>query len=90
MVTWSSAIESGGDNTGKVQSLTFQGENPRSGLNWLCLAMSLLEALFCERKLSLGRKPKIYDRATMVLVYCFLLVGVAFKEVGLLVLSRLC
>lgn len=37
---------SGGDNKGEIQSLTFQGENPRSGLNWLCLAMALLEALF--------------------------------------------
>jgi hypothetical protein len=27
-------------------SSTFQGENPRFGLNCLCLAMSLLEALF--------------------------------------------
>jgi hypothetical protein len=30
----------------RLQSLTFQDENPRSGLNWLCLAMSLLKALF--------------------------------------------
>ena len=34
----------GGGSTGKVQSLTSQGENPRSGLN--CLTMFLLEALF--------------------------------------------
>jgi hypothetical protein len=39
---------SGGDSIGEVQSFIFQGENPRSGLNWLCLAMSLLKALFCE------------------------------------------
>jgi hypothetical protein len=38
--------ESGGDNTGEVQSPTFQGENPRSSLNWLCVAMALVEALF--------------------------------------------
>jgi hypothetical protein len=38
--------ESGGGIIGEVQSLTFQGENPRSGLNWLCLAMTLLKALF--------------------------------------------
>jgi hypothetical protein len=37
-----------------VPSLTLQGENPRSGLNWLCLAMTLLKALFCERGLSSG------------------------------------
>jgi hypothetical protein len=38
--------ESGGGNTGEVQSRTFQGENPRSSLNWLCVAMILLDALF--------------------------------------------
>jgi hypothetical protein len=39
-------VESGGGNTSEIQSLTFQGENPRFGLNWLCLAMALLKALF--------------------------------------------
>jgi hypothetical protein len=34
---------SGGDCTREVHSLTFQGENPRFGLNWFCLAMSLLK-----------------------------------------------
>jgi hypothetical protein len=38
--------ESGGESICEVQSLAFQGENPRSGLNWLCLVMSLLKALF--------------------------------------------
>jgi hypothetical protein len=38
--------DSGGDCIGEVHSLIFQDENPRSGLNWLCLAMSLLKALF--------------------------------------------
>jgi hypothetical protein len=38
----------GGDNTGEVQSLIFQNENLRSDLNWLCLAMFLLKALFFE------------------------------------------
>jgi hypothetical protein len=37
---------SGGGNTGEVQSLTFQDEILRPGLNWLYLAMSLLKALF--------------------------------------------
>jgi hypothetical protein len=37
---------SGGDCTGEVQSLIFQGENLRPGLNWLCLAMALLKTLF--------------------------------------------
>jgi hypothetical protein len=38
--------ESGGGSTGEVHSLIFQGENPRSRLNWLCLAMTLLKILF--------------------------------------------
>ena len=38
--------ESGGDNTGEVQSPTFQGENPRSDLNWLCLKMTLWRHFF--------------------------------------------
>ena len=37
---------SGGDSTAEVQSSSFQGENPRSGLNWLYLAMTLLKTLF--------------------------------------------
>jgi hypothetical protein len=48
------ATDSGGDSTGEVHSLTLQGENPRSSLHWLCLAMTLLNALFCERGLSPG------------------------------------
>uniref|UniRef100_A0A8R7TJU1 Uncharacterized protein n=1 Tax=Triticum urartu TaxID=4572 RepID=A0A8R7TJU1_TRIUA len=40
---------SGGDCTGEVQSPTSQGENVRSSLNWLCLAMTLLKALFREQ-----------------------------------------
>jgi hypothetical protein len=40
------AYASGGDNTSEVQSLSFQGENPRSNINWLCLAIALLKALF--------------------------------------------
>jgi hypothetical protein len=73
LVFWVSEqqYESGGRITGEVQSLTFQGENPRSGRNWLCLAMALLKALFWERGLSSRWKPKIIDRATMALVHCF-------------------
>jgi hypothetical protein len=40
--------DSGGGTIGEVHSLTLQGENPRCGLYWLCLAMTLLKALFCE------------------------------------------
>jgi hypothetical protein len=36
---------SGGDHTREVHSITFQGENSMSGLNWLCLAIFLLKAL---------------------------------------------
>jgi hypothetical protein len=42
----------GGVNTGVIQGLHLQGENPRSSLSWLCLAMILLETLFCEHGLS--------------------------------------
>jgi hypothetical protein len=76
-----------GGNTGEVQSLTFQNKNPRYGLNWLCLAMSLLKASFWEQGLSSGWKPKIFDQATTALVHCFLLVGVAFGEPVVQVLS---
>jgi hypothetical protein len=33
-----------------------------------------------------GEKPKIYDRAMMVLVYYFFLEGVSFRDAELLVL----
>jgi hypothetical protein len=84
------ASASGGDSTGGVQSSTLQGENPRSGLKWLCLAMTLLKALFYEWGVSRGWKPKLYDRATAALVHRFLLGGVAFGEVGFLVLFWWC
>ena len=49
------ATVSGGDITGEVQSLTLQDENPRYVIRWLCLAMTLLKALFfCEQGLPLG------------------------------------
>jgi hypothetical protein len=51
-VTWSSGFESEGDIIREVQSPILQGENPWSDLNWLCLAMTLLKALFCKRGLS--------------------------------------
>jgi hypothetical protein len=54
------ALASGGDSSGEVQSPTLPGENPRSGLNWLYLAMTLLKVLF-----SLARtfsRVKTYDR----------------------------
>jgi hypothetical protein len=37
---------SGEGSTGEVHDLTFLGENPRYGLNWLCLAMTFLKPLF--------------------------------------------
>jgi hypothetical protein len=45
-MTLSSNMDSGGNSTSKVQGPTLQGENLRSDLNWLCLAMILLKALF--------------------------------------------
>jgi hypothetical protein len=75
---------SGGDNTGEVKSLTLLGDNPRSDLNWLYLAMVLLKAYFYGRGFSPGFKPMIYDRVTMTFVHCFLLEGVAIGEARLL------
>ena len=40
------AMARGGDSTREVQCLNFQGENPWSGLNWLCLTIALVKALF--------------------------------------------
>jgi hypothetical protein len=47
-VFWDSQqwYEGGGGSIGEVHSPTFQGENPMSDLNWLCMTMTLLEALF--------------------------------------------
>ena len=39
---------SGGNITGEVRSPTFQSENPRSDLNWLCLALLLEDVAFKE------------------------------------------
>jgi hypothetical protein len=79
----------GGDNTGEDQSPTLQGENSRSGLSWLCMAMSLLKALFSERGLSPEWKSRVYEWATMARVHYFLLEGIAFGE-AVLVLSCWC
>jgi hypothetical protein len=49
-VSRSTGMESGSDSTGEVQGPTLQGENLRSGLNWLYMAMALLKTLFCERE----------------------------------------
>jgi hypothetical protein len=46
------AMESGDANTGEVQSLNLDGEDLRSDLNWLCLSITLLKALFCKHILS--------------------------------------
>jgi hypothetical protein len=86
-MTWSSGMRVGAIAQEKFKALPFRGESPMSGLNWLCLAMSLLKALFWEWGFSSGWKLKIYDRATTALVHCYLFGGVAFGEVELLVLS---
>jgi hypothetical protein len=71
-----------------VQSQDFQGESPMSGLYWVYLAIALLKALFCELGLSLGWKPKIFDRATTMLVSFFLFGGAAFGKS--IIWSRCC
>jgi hypothetical protein len=58
------------------------GENSRSSLSWLCLAMTLLKTLFYKQGLSPGWKPKIDDRAMMALVHCFLIEGVSLEKQG--------
>jgi hypothetical protein len=45
---------------------------------------------FVSVNFSLWWKPKIYDQAMTVLVHCFHFGGVAFGDVGLLVLSWWC
>jgi cytochrome oxidase assembly protein ShyY1 len=35
-----------GGSTGRVHNFIFQDENPRYNLNWFCLAVVLLKALF--------------------------------------------
>jgi hypothetical protein len=81
---------SGGSSVRAVQSPALQDENPRSDLNWLCMAIALLKATFCERELYLGWKPMIYDHAMTMLVHRFLPGGIAIREVGLLVLYWWC
>jgi hypothetical protein len=56
----------------KFDGSTLQGENPRSGrLNWLCLALALLKALFCQWGFFSRVKPRSIDRATAALVRCY-------------------
>jgi hypothetical protein len=45
-----------------------------------CACSGLVEGIVWEDGLSLGRKPKIIDRATPMLVHYFLSGGVAFEE----------
>jgi hypothetical protein len=46
--------EAENDMEAKFLRTTLQGENPRSGLNLLCLAMALLKALFYVQGFSPG------------------------------------
>jgi hypothetical protein len=48
------ASTSRGDSIGEVQSPTIEGETPRFGLNWLCLAMVLLKVLCTGGKKAIG------------------------------------
>jgi hypothetical protein len=63
-----------------VPSLDVQGENPRFGLYWLYLTMSLLEALFLELRIFPGWKLNIYDLVTITCVHCLLFRGVALEN----------
>jgi hypothetical protein len=86
------ASASGGKSTGEVQSPTLQDENPRSDLNWLCLTMTLLKILFCERGLSPKWKPITYDLNWWQQRLCTISFfgGVTIGENELLVLSWWC
>jgi hypothetical protein len=79
----------GGDYTWDVQSLIFQGENLRYGLNWLC-GIVLVQSIVLRVRTFWGWKPNIYDRAVAVVVHCFLLQGVGYGEYTILVLSWWC
>jgi hypothetical protein len=59
--------------TGEVQSRTLQRENLMFGLNWLCWQWPCWRYCFVSADFYPGWKPKIYNRATTTLVYCFLL-----------------
>jgi hypothetical protein len=86
------ASASGGKSTGEVQSPTLQDENPRSDLNWLCLTMTLLKILFCERGLSPKWKPITYDLNWWQQRLCTISFfgGITIGENELLVLSWWC
>jgi hypothetical protein len=55
-------LASGGNNTWEIHCPNLQDKNPRSDLNWLCLAMILSKVLFYERGLSPRWKPMINDQ----------------------------
>jgi hypothetical protein len=88
-LTCSSDMVSGGDSTWEVQGPTLQGENPRSALIGCVWQLPYLRHCFMSADFSPGWKPKIYDRATMLLVHCSFLEALLFG-VGLLVLSWWC
>jgi hypothetical protein len=56
------ALASRDDSTREIQCLNLHGENSRSCFNWLCLAMNLLKALFCECGFSPGWKHKVINQ----------------------------
>jgi hypothetical protein len=56
----------------KSTVFTFQCVNQKPDLNWLCLTMILLNILFWQRRLFVGWKPKLFDRATSLSEISFL------------------
>lgn len=75
---------------GGIQCLNLQGENPRSGLNWLRLAMTLFKVLFCESDFLRGENLWSVIMTMMALVYYSLLGGIVLGVDGFLVLFWWC
>jgi hypothetical protein len=83
-------LASGGDSMGGIQCLNLQGENRRSGLNWLRLAMTLFKVLFCESDFLRGENLWSVIMTMMALVHYSLLGGIVFGVDGFLVLFWWC
>jgi hypothetical protein len=73
--------KSGDDNTRKINSMNLQSESPRFGLNWLCLAITLLRYRFVSADFILRENVRSTIRAMTSFMYCLLLESIAFAEV---------
>jgi hypothetical protein len=75
----------------KFRVLPSRGENPRCGLNWLCLAMALFKALFLGATTFIqGENLRSMIERRRRLCAVFFLEASFFGELALLVLSRWC